>query len=502
MFSHLTIGKKLALGVTGFIVCMAILSLTSLWVISSLGTSLDTAVNGTARKIDLISGVRQSFQQMKTVSQREQVAFAIAELQRRSPNGAQWDCPACHTASPAADTIHAIEASGHDVHQSSTELHHLITDPAALTSLNVLDDGAARWLDSSRQYLTLAEGNHFEDAHAILRDQMFPVVEQTDKATDSLAETERAELRSSNLQARADIARARWAVSTVIVVNLAVAALVLWVIFGITASLRQVALDLGSGASQTNDAAGQVSSSSQSLAAGSSQQAASLEETSTASAHINLMAHQNTANSRSAAELMTQTQQHFIQTGHALDEMVAAMDDIHAQSASIAKIIKVIDLIAFQTNILALNAAVEAARAGEAGAGFAVVAEEVRNLAQRSAKAAEDTARLIAESIAKSEAGKHKVDQMAASLREVTQQTAQVKTLVDEVNRGSLDQAREIEQIARSITQMETVTHQTAANAEQSAAAAEELSAQAETLQAIVEQLTTMVGEVHSASHR
>ena len=162
------------------------------------------------------------------------------------------------------------------------------------------------------------------------------------------------------------------------------------------------------------------------------------------------------------------------------------MGEINTQSGKISKIIKVIDEIAFQTNILALNAAVEAARAGEAGMGFAVVADEVRNLAQRCAQAARDTAALIEESIAKSNDGKVKVDEVADAIRAITEESAKVKTLVDEVNLGSQEQARGIEQIGKAITQMEQVTQTTAASAEESAAAAEELNAQSETLKDIV----------------
>jgi methyl-accepting chemotaxis protein/methyl-accepting chemotaxis protein-1 (serine sensor receptor) len=154
----------------------------------------------------------------------------------------------------------------------------------------------------------------------------------------------------------------------------------------------------------------------------------------------------------------------------------------------------VIDEIAFQTNILALNAAVEAARAGEAGMGFAVVADEVRNLAQRCAQAAKDTAALIEESIVKSNDGKNKVDQVAVAIRAITEESAKVKTLVDEVSLGSQEQTRGIEQVAKALTQMEQVTQQSAANAEESAAAAEELTAQASTLMEVVHQLSSMVG--------
>jgi methyl-accepting chemotaxis protein len=207
------------------------------------------------------------------------------------------------------------------------------------------------------------------------------------------------------------------------------------------------------------------------------------------------MAHKNSDNSKEAAGLVTGSQEKFIQTNRSLEQMVTAMQEINASSDKIAKIIKVIDEIAFQTNILALNAAVEAARAGEAGMGFAVVADEVRNLAQRSAQAARDTASLIEESIAKSNEGKAKVDQVAVAIRGITEESGKVKILVDEVSMGSQEQARGLEQIAKAITQMEQVTQQTAASAEESAAAAEELSAQSESVKDVLRRLTAMVGE-------
>ena len=141
-----------------------------------------------------------------------------------------------------------------------------------------------------------------------------------------------------------------------------------------------------------------------------------------------------------------------------------------------------------------MNAAVEAARAGEAGMGFAVVADEVRNLAQRSAQAARDTAILIEESISKSNGGKIKVDQVAKAIQTITEQSSQVKTLVDEVHLGSEEQSRGIDQIGRAITQMEQVTQKSAASAEESASAAQELSAQSSSLKSIVTRLNELLG--------
>ncbi len=501
MRRQLTIGKKLAIGVTAFIACLAVLSITSLRVISTLGGSLDAAVNGTGKKLVLIGGTREAFQEMKDAALRAQIPYAIAELQRHSA-ATQGSCSGCHAPAPVEESLREIEAGAGVLRRQSGELRRLVSDETARKALDTLDSGATQFVDHAKEYLKLASGNRFDDAHSVLRDKMLPILGETEKADKLLAEREREALSASNEQAQTKITGARWAVVIVIGINLLVAVAVLWVVFKITSALRQVALEMGNGAEEVAAAASQVSSSSQSLAQGSSEQAASLEETSASSEEINSMARKNSESSRSAASLVTQSQQKFVQANQLLDESVVAMADINEQSGKISKIIKVIDEIAFQTNILALNAAVEAARAGEAGMGFAVVADEVRNLAQRCAQAAKDTAGLIEESIAKSHGGKLKIDQVAAAIRAITGDEAQVKTMVDEINLGSQEQARGIEQIGKAIAQMEQVTQKTAANAEETAAAAEELTAQSETLKAVVESLMSMVGGGEAAEER
>ncbi len=257
--------------------------------------------------------------------------------------------------------------------------------------------------------------------------------------------------------------------------------------------LQHSVMELSEASVQIASAANQIASSSQSLASGASEHAAMFQDTSNASTEISSISTQTTENSRMTAEKMASSEQTLKTTNQSLAQMVDAMERINGSSHKISKIIKVIDEIAFQTNILALNAAVEAARAGEAGLGFAVVADEVRNLAQRCAGAASDTTELIEESITNTREGKAKVDQVAAAIRTITTESATIKDLIDEINVGSVEQSRGIEQISKSILQMEQVTQSSAASAEESAAAAEQLNVQAATMGEVVGRLRTMV---------
>jgi methyl-accepting chemotaxis protein len=274
-----------------------------------------------------------------------------------------------------------------------------------------------------------------------------------------------------------------------------------FIIRGLNRTLTRIATALDLGARQTSAAATQVSISSQSLSEGASSQAAALEETSASLEEMSAMTKHNAESAQQAKEISNRTRA-AADTGVAdITAMKNAMDAIEASSKDISKIIKTIDEIAFQTNILALNAAVEAARAGEAGAGFAVVAEEVRNLAQRSAQSAKETATKIEDSMKKSERGVEISDRVARSLGEIFEKARQMDTLVAEIATASQEQTQGIGQLNIAVSQMDKVTQSNACTAGQTAAAAEELTALAVGMQETTTKLHQLIGSAKSAAH-
>ncbi|WP_283606551.1 methyl-accepting chemotaxis protein [Faecalispora anaeroviscerum] len=262
-------------------------------------------------------------------------------------------------------------------------------------------------------------------------------------------------------------------------------------------SMEQILTSLNSVLSQIslssqNVAAGseQISVGAQSLSAGATEQASSAEELAASISEISGRIKQNADGAQRASDNMQETTQEIQRGDEQMKLLVNAMREIANISSEIQKIIKTIDDIAFQTNILSLNAAVEAARAGSAGKGFSVVADEVRNLAGKSAEAAKNTTALIQSTLAAISNGNHMVVETEKSLRQISEKAAVVAELVHEISDSSKSQAITIEQIDLAVSQISGVIQMNSATAEESAASSEELSAQAETLHTLVKHFT------------
>ncbi len=253
-------------------------------------------------------------------------------------------------------------------------------------------------------------------------------------------------------------------------------------------SFNQILSDMNNAADQVAAGSRQVSDGSQELSQGATEQASAIEELTSSIGDIAAKTKQNAMRANEASELAISAKEQAEKGNTQMQALQKAMEEINLSSANISKIIKVIDDIAFQTNILALNAAVEAARAGQHGKGFAVVAEEVRNLAARSANAANETTGLIEGSIHKVSAGTTIADGTAKALEQIVTEVTKAASLVGSIAEASNEQANNITQINQGVEQVSQVVQSNSATAEQSAAASEELSSQADLLKEMISQ--------------
>ncbi|MCL1807398.1 MAG: methyl-accepting chemotaxis protein [Oscillospiraceae bacterium] len=253
-------------------------------------------------------------------------------------------------------------------------------------------------------------------------------------------------------------------------------------------SLNTLFGEINQSTAQVSSGSKQIADGAQSLAQGSTEQASSIEQLSASITEIAVKTKDNAEKAGKAAVLANTIKQNAEKGSRQMDEMTTAVKDINTASQNIKKVIKVIDDIAFQTNILALNAAVEAARAGQHGKGFAVVAEEVRNLASKSADAARETGEMIENSMEKAELGTRIADETAASLAEIVSGINESSQIVSEIAQASDEQTAGITQINAGIDQVANVVQQNSATAEESAAASEEMSGQSSMLEELVAQ--------------
>ena len=279
----------------------------------------------------------------------------------------------------------------------------------------------------------------------------------------------------------------------IIVLVLIVIGVILTIVKEIVTSMDRITRDLDESSGEVSTASSELEAASEKLAEGTTEQAASIQETSSTIEETSSMVQQNHENTQQAAALAKQSKEYAGKSNKEMQKMMSAMDELKKSSSEISKIIKVIDEIAFQTNILSLNAAVEAARAGDAGKGFAVVAEEVRSLAKRSAQAAKDTTVIIESNISLSENGASIAKAVYESISEIDLQSKKVSELLDEISVATEEQSQGINQINKAISQMEIVLASNAQTAEESSSASKSLYDQTINMNGIINRLTALV---------
>jgi methyl-accepting chemotaxis protein/methyl-accepting chemotaxis protein-1 (serine sensor receptor) len=472
----MSLTKKLLGSFGAMLGLVLLLGVGALLVTRDLSGDLERAANVTARQQYLAGQVSADAAELTSLERGSVLAAMLADAAHQQAYQQEF-------------SVHAA-----NLRKSLSELRKIADTREAAARLQSLEQQSSL-VSQAHEELRQAMANQQMDAGLIIFAQKVqPSLEEIRRQAASLVEQQARDLASASAVSSAKSARSSVMTIALLLISLGVGAGVLWLVRRAGAALKDLAARMSDSAERVSGAAAQVSGSSQSLSAGASQQAASLEETSASTEEIASITRKNADHALQVAGLMQKSADGAVAVNQSLDRMVEQMNEIGNSSNKIARIIKVIDEIAFQTNILALNAAVEAARAGEAGLGFAVVADEVRNLAQRCAQAARDTAGLIEDSIATSRDGNARLDQMAGDVRAMTESATQVKSLVDEVNMGSQEQARGMDQISRAVMQMEQVTQRTAASAEESASAGADLNSHANALRTLVHEMREMVG--------
>jgi len=393
----------------------------------------------------------------------------------------------------------AFQTEIQQVSRSLDELKALASDTQSTGLILGLGEAVSAYRTVAEKFQTELRGGDFEKAMATLDQQVAPSQLKIESALKALSEqyfslSQGAGAATIELMAKTE----RFGiVGSSILGGLTVLCLVVTIAStrAIARRLRETNHALSASTSIVQDNASLVAGSSHALADGSSSQAASLEETSASLEELSSMTKRNAESAQQAKESASQARISADAGAGHMHAMATAMSAIKASSDDIAKIIKTIDEIAFQTNILALNAAVEAARAGEQGRGFAVVADEVRSLAQRTQESTQEIGELIATPVAKSQQGAQISAEVASSFETIQQQIRSLDTLVGEIATASHEQTQGISQVTTAVSQMDQITQTNAASAEETAAASQELNNQAAVLSEAVSSLSSLIGE-------
>jgi methyl-accepting chemotaxis protein/methyl-accepting chemotaxis protein-1 (serine sensor receptor) len=491
-FSGLSLAGKLAASFVAILALMTVLSTSSWFATSSLGGMLNTVAVTSSTETELIEAISDGFQEMQDHAKQTQLSHAIGTLEG-SAGANQGRCSGCHAIEAAEKDRAQFEATGARIEEKLAALGGMVPDDKSRLALDTIRHNLKDWVAFYREYLKTTGAGQFETAHSIIVDRMLPLRQEIDTAVGQLTSAHRGRLDHSSQEAARTTGRSRWTILSAI--GLAALAMVA-IVLGLrrtSRSLHGITVELGQRARQMAGMAKEVSEGSQSAAQGAAEQAESLHQVSASAAEINATANRNADRAGASAELSSDFGRSLGEANERLEQLLLAMGEIQSGSEKVASIVRLIDDIAFQTNILALNAAVEAARAGESGLGFAVVAGEVRNLAQRSAKAAKETAVLIEQAIGAATKGKSRLGDVSAAFERLTGGAGRVNALAGEVRSGSLDQARQVKEITGRIEYISGLTDRASAGALEGARSGESLSEEAASLTALVTRLSEVV---------
>jgi len=479
-----TIPRRIVAGFVTLSLISAILGCLSLWRVVDINRNIDVMATNSVPSLLCLNKVVQK-NLMTSRAARSAMLKALDDPQA------------------GALAVAPVDAFIKEGDSLCAEYRQLFYDDMDRQLFNAADTARNRLMEVIRESNSLIRDGRGEAARDFLRDHLEEPLQQSIDLFDACIDFNTRVAENQTASARRNVRTSFIVIGTALSLALLLASLLGWSVIASTVrALRAVSSSLESSAAQTATASGQLSSVSQALAAGCSEQGSSVAQTSAALEEMSTMIRSTADNASRAKDLANQARTAAETGSRTMVAMNEAMTAIEVSSGEVAKIVKNIDEIAFQTNILALNAAVEAARAGEAGAGFAVVADEVRSLAQRSAAAARETAEKIEAAIANSRHGSASCSRVGESLSEIAEKVAAADSLVAEIATAAREQTHGIKQIGMAMTQMDGVTRSNASRAEESSSAAAELNSQAHLMQESVEFLRSLVISGSAAAGR
>lgn len=486
----MTIGHKLAISFAALATLMILTAIGSLQVIRGLGRSLTSTADTTARRLQVAAGLETTFYRMRLDALLAELSVINGALVRNQASGSA--CPDCHTPDKVEGHQRAFVELGRQARNQAASFRQFggggQMDPDRLV------EGIGKWEHLYSRYLELLRAGNIAEAHQIVWNEIYPLVKDLDATTTSLKAAAEQELERSRSEVKPMVSASLYRAWGSTAISLVIAIGGFYLLFQVRRILTRSSSDLRDMASQAAAGSRQIAAASTTLAETSRNQCSSMEIVSASSCGIQSLSAENGAHMRTVFELAARVEAQFVDANRSLDQTVTAMQAVDASGEQISRIAKAIDEIAFQTNILALNAAIEAALAGAAGAGFGVVADEVRALAQRCASAAQETTLLIADSQLKSADGRQRLGALAATIHSISSSFRDLNSLVSQVSSGGEKQVESTEAMGQALVRMEQGTQEVAACAEENAAASEELSAQTEVLRQVAERLHAIVG--------
>jgi len=394
----------------------------------------------------------------------------------------------------AAAILASIRSHLEDLNSLTEKYEKNVTEPRDQQLLQAIQDARAPYATASVNVLT-SDRNDLKGTMSILEHQLGPAYDKFIAAIDAAVVEQQSHTDESGLKIMNGVARGRFGILVGLGVAIITAVCVAsFIVFNVRKTLQRIVKGFQESSNEVINVVGRLTESSHALADDTGKQVASLEETVASIEELAAMTRRNSENANNATDLAKRARTAAEKGAADMQMMKAAMQGTKAAGDEVAKIVKTIEEIAFQTNILALNAAIEAARAGEAGMGFAVVADEVRNLALRSAQAAKETAGKIESAISMTAQGVESSSKVGAAFDEIVIHIRHVDDLAAQVSVASREQKLGIDELNTAINEIEKVTQVNATSAVEGAGVAAELNSQANTMQQAVSELVALVG--------